>query len=59
VGLALSTLSSSALPFHFAVSLDEAAVTLAPDLSPMAGGAEGLKAAVSSLRAQIDACLPR
>lgn len=58
VGLALSTLSPSALPLQFAVSLDEAAVTLAPDLSAMAGGAEGLKAAVSSLRTQIDACTP-
>ncbi len=53
VGLSLSNLSTSSLALKVAVSLDEAALTLAPDLSPDAGGAEGLKAAVADLRARI------
>jgi hypothetical protein len=59
VGLALSTLSSSSLPLEFVASLNEAAVMLAPDLSPAAGGVEGLKGAVSNLRSQVDKCQPR
>ena len=53
VGLTLSNFSSSSLTLKVAVSLDEAAMTLAPDLSPEAGGAPGLKAAVAALRARI------
>lgn len=53
VGLTLSSLSAASLPLKFAVSLDEAALTLAPDLSPQVGGAEGLKAAVAELRGRI------
>lgn len=54
VGLAVSTLAPSLLPFKFAGSLDEAAMTIAPGLSPAAGGAEGLKAAVAQLRKRLD-----
>jgi hypothetical protein len=53
VGLTLSNLSVSSLPLHFAVSLDEAALTIAPDLSRRAGGADALKNAVSDLRMRI------
>jgi hypothetical protein len=53
VGLTLSSLSASSLALKVAVSLDEAALTLAPHLSAGAGGAEGLKAAVADLRARI------
>jgi hypothetical protein len=54
VGLALSTMSASPLPLKFAVSLDEAAWTLAPDLSPNSGGADGLKRTIASLRSLVD-----
>jgi hypothetical protein len=50
VGLTLSL-----VPLRYAVSIDEAALTLAPDLSPAAGGADGLKTAVSTIRYRIDA----
>lgn len=53
VGLALSNLSSASLPLEVAVSLDEAALTLAPDLSASPRGAERLKTAVSELRMRI------
>ena len=57
VGLTLSTFSSSSLPLKFAMSLDEAALTIAPDLSPSSGGSDGLKSAVSTLRSQVDRVL--
>jgi len=53
VGLTLSNFSSSSLFLKFAVSLDEAAMTLAPDLSPAAGGEMGLKGAVRELRTRM------
>jgi hypothetical protein len=59
VGLTLSTLSSSSLPLKFVVSLDEAALTLAPDLSAAAGGAAGLKSAIMSLRSHLDNYIQR
>jgi len=59
VGLALSSMSSSSLPLEYVASLDDAAVTLAPHLSPAAGGPEGLKSAVSNLRSQVDRYSPR
>jgi hypothetical protein len=58
VGLAVSTIAPSLLPFKFAGSLDEAAVIIAPQLSPKAGGAEGLKAAVAFLRHKLDERVP-
>jgi len=58
VGLAVSTLAPSLLPFKFAGSLDEAALTIAPHLSTQAGGAEGLKAAVAQLRRHLDELPP-
>lgn len=54
VGLTLSP-----VPLKFAISVDEAALTLAPDLSPGSGGPEGLKAAVSSIRSLVDERLQR
>jgi hypothetical protein len=51
VGLTLSP-----VPLEFAVSVDEAALTLAPHLSVASGGADGLKAAVANIRSQIDRC---
>lgn len=54
VGLAVSTLAPSLLPFKFASGLDEAALAIAPNLSPQAGGAAGLKAAVTTLRRTLD-----
>jgi hypothetical protein len=55
VGLTVSTFAPSLLPFKFASSVDEAAVIIASQLSPKAGGAEGLKTAVAGLRVQLDA----
>jgi len=54
VGLTVSTLAPSLLPFKFAGSLDEAAVTLAPNLTARAGGSDGLKAAVAQFRQKLD-----
>lgn len=54
VGLTVSTFAPSLLPFKFAASVDEAAATIAPQLTPKAGGAEGLKAVVASLRVHLD-----
>jgi hypothetical protein len=59
VGLAVSTIAPSLLPFKFAGSLDEASVTIAPNLTPRAGGAEGLRAAVAILRHKLDERVPR
>lgn len=53
VGLTLSP-----VPLGYAVSVDEAARTLAPELSPTAGGAESLKSVVSTIRALVDKCPP-
>lgn len=54
VGLTVSTLAPSLLPFKFATSLDEVAVTIGPHISVAAGGAEGLKRAVADLRFLLD-----
>ena len=52
IGVALSTISPKSLPFKFASGLEEAAVIIQPHLSPAAGGAEGLKRALSEVRAR-------
>jgi hypothetical protein len=54
VGLAVSTLAPSLLPFKFASGLDEAAQAIAPNLTDAAGGTAGLKAAVTTLRRALD-----
>jgi hypothetical protein len=54
VGLTVSTLAPSLLPFKFATSLDEVAVAIGPHISAAAGGAEGLKRAVAELRQLLD-----
>ena len=59
VGLTVSTFAPSLLPFKFAASVDEAAMTIAPSLSIKPGGADGLKAAIESLRIQLDQHAPR
>ena len=53
VGLTLTTLMPHRVPFKFLGSIQEAAMFLAPNLSPAAGGALGLKRAVDALRAEI------
>jgi len=58
VGLTVSTLAPSLLPFKFASSLDEAAITIGRDLSPAAGGAEALKTTVAGLRRALDERYP-
>jgi hypothetical protein len=50
VGLTVSTFAPSLLPFNFVASMDEAALTISDALSSNAGGADALKAAVTSLR---------
>lgn len=50
VGLTLSTLSPHMLPFKFVGSVDQAALLLAPHLSPAAGGAEALVERIEELR---------
>lgn len=55
VGLAVSTFAPSLLPFKFASSIREAAVAIGPQLSERAGGPDALVAAVSQVRAQLDA----
>jgi hypothetical protein len=59
VGLTVSTFAPSLLPFKFAASVDEAAITIAPSLSPKSGGAEGLKQTIGSLRVKLDELSPR
>jgi hypothetical protein len=54
VGLTVSTFAPSLLPFKFSSSVDEASLIIAATLSPKSGGAEGLKAAVASLRVKLD-----
>jgi hypothetical protein len=55
VGLAVSALAPSLLPFKFAGSVEEAAQIIAPDLSPEAGGVAGIIAALAVLRGKLDA----
>lgn len=58
VGLAVSALAPSFLPFKFASSVSEAASTIAPTLSSQAGGAPALTGAVELLRQRLsDAAL--
>ena len=52
VGVALSAISPSSLPFKFAATFEEAAALIAPFLSASAGGAVGLGVAVRELRRQ-------
>jgi hypothetical protein len=59
VGLAVSTFAPSLLPFKFAASVDEAALTIASSLPPRSGGAEGLKQAITGLRTKLDDFAPR
>ena len=59
VGLTVSTFAPSLLPFKFAASVDEAAITIAPSLSPKSGGAEGLKKVIADLRRKLDDLSPR
>jgi hypothetical protein len=59
VGLTVSTFAPSLLPFKFAASVDEAAITIAPSLPPRSGGAEGLKLTITKLRARLDDLAPR
>lgn len=54
VGLAVSTLAPSFLPFKFASTLDEAAAIIGPSLSPRSGGAVALKTAIADLRRTLD-----
>lgn len=54
VGLTLSLFSSAPLRLEFPASIDEAALILAREMSPDAGGVEALKAAVSRLRSHLD-----
>jgi len=58
VGLTVSTLAPSLLPFKFATSLDEVAATIGPQISTAAGGAAGLKRAVAELRQMLDQQAP-
>ncbi len=53
VGLGVSALAPSLLPFKFASSVAEAALILAPTLSPASGGAAGLEGAVARARASL------
>jgi hypothetical protein len=54
VGLAVSTLAPSFLPFRFVSNVTEAAGLLAPVLSPTAGGPSALVEAVAHVRAKLD-----
>lgn len=54
VGLAVSALAPSLLPFKFASSIEDAAETLRPTLSARSGGARALLEAVSLLRDRLD-----
>lgn len=53
VGLAVSALAPSLLPFKFASSVPEAALVLASILTPGSGGAPALVEAVASARARL------
>jgi hypothetical protein len=54
VGLAVSALAPSLLPFKFASSIVDAAETIVPSLSARSGGAPALLEAVSFLRTRLD-----
>jgi len=58
VGLAVSALAPSFLPFKFASSVAEAASTIAPTLSAQAGGAPALSRAVELLRERLSERAP-
>ncbi|AKF04803.1 hypothetical protein [Sandaracinus amylolyticus] len=53
VGVALSSLSPKALPFKFVDTIRSAAVMVAPQLTPGAGGAGELEAAIERVRAKV------
>lgn len=54
VGLAVSAIAPSLLPFKFASSAEDAAVTIAPCLSLSAGGVAGLLEALAFVRSRLD-----
>lgn len=54
VGLAMSMLSPVVQPFTFVSSVSEAAYTIAPTLSPGAGGVATLNATIVGLRIELD-----
>ncbi len=53
VGLALSAIAPSSLPFKFVGGIDEAAALIRPHLSSGAGGVNGLNLALKDLRAKL------
>jgi hypothetical protein len=55
VGVALTTLMPHSVPFKFVNTVDEALALLKLHLSPTAGGAEGLRRALTEMRAQMPA----
>jgi hypothetical protein len=55
VGVALTTLIPHSVPFKFVNTVDEALALLRPHLSVTAGGAEGLRRALTEMRAQMTA----
>jgi hypothetical protein len=58
VGVAVSTFAPSLLPFKFASTVREAALAIAPRLSPRAGGSEALVKAIAELRRKLDQQAP-
>lgn len=54
VGLAVSAIAPSLLPFKFASNVEDAAGTIAPCLTPLAGGVAGALSAVALLRSRLD-----
>lgn len=54
VGLALSMMGPVILPFEYASSVDEAALTIASAHSPDAPGAKALTATIAGLRIELD-----
>lgn len=57
VGLTLSTLAPRSLPFKFVGTVREATNLIAPHLSPLAGGVEGLERAIEEVRAEFNRSL--
>jgi hypothetical protein len=53
VGLALSTVAPTSLPFKFVGGVEEAALLIRPHLTPTAGGVVGLQQAIKDVRAKM------
>jgi hypothetical protein len=53
VGLALSAIAPSSLPFRFVGGIDEAAALIRPHLTAGAGGVNGLNVAIKDLRGKL------